>query len=223
MITTGIAGADIASSLAGHQQTVTWDWKDLAEQLYTYDRLLRDRFDLDLPPFVIRFGRLRRSTYGYFREGWNEFAVAGEIAINLRYVECRPFGETIGTLHHEQLHLWQHVHGRPGKGNYHNREFQQKAAESGLIVDSRGYTKYAQDGRFIAFLQDHGIEPPSQSTSVADRRSGANVLSGGNSKLKRWSCLCTNVWAAVPNIAVNCLKCGQLFSQRTSASPKRDR
>lgn len=209
--------SEITPALADHQQAADWDWKDLAQRLYAFDRMLRDKFALDLPPFVIRFARLRSSTYGHFRADCNEFAVAGEVAINIRFVGSLPFGETIGTLHHEQLHLWQHVHGRPGKGNYHNRQYQRKAAESGLIVDFRGHTQYDPDGRFIAFLREHGIEIPALPTSLTESRITAS------SKLKRWSCSCTNVWAAVPNVTANCLQCGQLFSQRTSASPKRDR
>ncbi|MBX9584622.1 MAG: hypothetical protein K2X87_30335 [Gemmataceae bacterium] len=82
--------SEIAAALAGHQQTAEWDWKDLARTLYAYDRLLRDWFALDLPPFVIRLGRLRGSAYGHFRPGCNECAVAGEIAINTRYVSSLP-------------------------------------------------------------------------------------------------------------------------------------
>jgi hypothetical protein len=209
--------SEITPALAGHQQTAAWDWRDLARTLYAYDQMLRAWFRLDLPPFVIRLGRLRSSTYGHFRPGCNEFAVAGEIAINTRYVDSLPFGETIGTLHHEQLHLWQQVHGRPGKGNYHNREYQQKAAESGLIVDSRGHTRYDPDGRFVAFLREHGIELPDLSLPVA----GARLA--GTSKLKKWSCSCTNVWAAVPDLAASCLRCGQAFSHQMSVIPTRPR
>ena len=212
-----ITGQELAPAVATHQQAAEWGWKDLAQKLYAYDRLLRDWFSLHLPPFVIRFDRLRPSRLGHFLPGCNEFAIAGEIAINTRYVGVRPFWQTIGTLHHEQLHLWQQVHGRPGKGNYHNREYQRKAAESGLIVDSRGYTQYDPDGRFMAFLREHGIEVPVLPTPDA-----AESLTG-DSKLKRWSCSCTNVWAAVPNVAASCLRCGQEFSRHTAAIPKRAR
>lgn len=208
--------SEITPALAGHQQTTEWDWKDLAQKLYAFDRLLRDWFSLDLPPFVIRLGRLRGPAYGHFRPGCNEFAVAGEVAINTRHVDSLPFGETVGTLHHEQIHLWQQVHGRPGRGNYHNAQYQKKAAESGLIVDGRGHTTYDPDGRFFAFLRAHGVELP-------DPGAAADTRPTGTSKLKRWSCSCTNVWAAVPNVAASCLRCGQAFSQRTVAIPRSDR
>lgn len=205
MNTPTVTGSELAPALASHQQAAEWDWKDLAQKLYAYDRLLRDYFALDLPPFVIRFDRLRASRLGHFRPGCNEFAIAGEVAINIRYVGVRPFWQTVGTLHHEQLHLWQHVHGRPGRGNYHNREFQRKAAASGLIVDSRGYTHYDPDGRFIAFMREHGVEVPALPPAVEP------PPAGDTSKLKKWSCSCTNVWAAVPNVAATCVRCGQEF------------
>jgi hypothetical protein len=212
-----ITGQELTPALATHQQAAVWDWKDLAQKLYAYDRLLRDWFALDLPPFVIRFDRLRPSRLGHFRPGCNEFAIAGEIAINIRYVDVLPFYETIGTLHHEQLHLWQHVHGRPGKGNYHNREYQQKAADSGLVVDSRGHTQYDPDGRFVAFLREHGIDIPALPVVFETTRFT------GTSKLKKWSCSCTSVWAAVPDVAASCLRCGQAFSQQTSVIRRRPR
>lgn len=203
----------IAPALADHQQAAEWDWKDLAQKLYTYDRLLRAWFALDLPPFVIRFDRLRPTRLGHFRPGCNEFAIAGEVAINTRYVGVRPFWQTIGTLHHEQLHLWQEVHGTPGRGNYHNRQFQRKAEDSGLVVDSRGHTDYDPNGRFMAFLREHGVEIPTLPAPAACAEPS------GGSKLKRWSCSCTNVWAAVPDVSARCQRCGHDFSQQ--AKPRR--
>lgn len=207
----------IAPLLANHQQAAAWSWKDLAQKLYDFDRKLRDWFLLDLPPFVIRFGRLGASTLGHFQPQCNEFAISGEIAINIRYVHLLPFGETIGTLHHEQLHLWQHIHGRPGKGNYHNRQFQKKASESGLIVNSRGYTGYDPNGRFVAFLKEHGIEPPRLTAPSESLRKRFSHMAG-ESKLKRWSCGCTNIWAAVQRVTALCLQCNQTFMQGQRAA-----
>lgn len=210
MFQTDVIDEGIAPVLASHQQAVAWNWKDLAQKLYDFDRKLRDRFSLDLPPFVIRFGRLHRSRLGHFLAGCNEFAISGEIAINVRYANVRSLWEIIGTLHHEQLHLWQHVHGRAGKHNYHNREFQRKARESGLVVDSRGYTQYQPKGPFVVFLQEQGIDVPDLPEPVEGSRPPRFHV-GALSKLKRWSCQCTNVWAAIQEVNAKCLRCDQLF------------
>lgn len=210
------AGQPAVPALTTHQQTAAWEWQDLARLLYAYDRLLRDWFALDLPPFVIRFGRLRLSRYGHFMPGCNEFAIAGEVAINVRYVGAVPFGELVGTLHHEQLHVWQHAHGRAGRGNYHNREYQRKAADSGLIVNSKGHTWYDPHGRFVAFLREHGIDLPSL-TPPAE----VGQPSGGQSKLKKWTCGCTNVWAAVAVVTAVCRRCGRDFARAGPRTPHR--
>jgi hypothetical protein len=220
MFETNVIDGGIAPLLADHQQAAAWSWKDLAQKLYDYDRKLRDWFSLDLPPFVIRFGRLHRARLGHFMPGCNEFAISGEIAINIRYAHSLPFWGMIGTLHHEQLHLWQHVHGRAGKNNYHNRQYQRKAAESGLVVDAGGHTQYDPNGRFIAFLKEHGVDVPTLPPPFESIRR-RSLQTASLSKLKRWSCGCTNIWAAVQDVTALCLRCNQAFMQGQRAEGDR--
>lgn len=59
------------------------------------------------------------------------------------------------------------VHGVPGRWNYDNRQFPQKAATSGLVVDGRGDTGCDLNGRFMAFLREHGAETPALTSRSA--------------------------------------------------------
>ena len=49
-----------------------------------------------------------------------------EIALNPRYFQCARSTEVLATLAHEMAHLWQHHHGKPGRGRYHNQEWAER-------------------------------------------------------------------------------------------------
>src|SRR5581483_10825801 len=120
---------------------------------------------------------------GHFRYGHNGFALKGEIIINDRHLNNRQGWETLGTLLHELIHAWQQAHGKPGRGNYHNQQFREKAARYGLIVDHRGYTDYEPDSPFTRLLAEHGVNvPPLEKPTAQPGRSACT------SRLKKWSC-----------------------------------
>ena len=50
----------------------------------------------------------------------------------------RPVAEVLSTLAHEMAHLWQHHHGKPGRGRYHNREWAERMKAIGLQPSSTG-------------------------------------------------------------------------------------
>jgi hypothetical protein len=45
---------------------------------------------------------------------------------------------------------------RPVEPNYHNEEFRENALGLRLVVDRRGYTRYAEDSPFTRLLALHG-------------------------------------------------------------------
>ena len=49
------------------------------------------------------------------------------------------------------------AHGKPGKGNYHNKEFRTKAESVGLLIDLAGVTRYAPTSPFVDLLKKHGL------------------------------------------------------------------
>lgn len=199
----------IYSQLADHQQADDWAGQLLMAELLRWANRFDSEFKLEIPEYALCVDRLHVRRYGHFRYGHNGFGLKGEVALNIRYMNGeRPDWEVLGTLLHELLHAWQQAHGKPGKGNYHNRQFRSRALEFGLIIDERGVTEYANDSPFQTLLRLHGVNIPDFDKTLI------RVRAAGESKLKKWCCGCTNVRVAISDFQARCLKCGCLF--RTS-------
>src|SRR5207244_202223 len=93
--------------------------------------------------------------YGMYRVGRNGLGVLHEVTINARHLD-RPKAEILTTLFHELLHLWQTLYGKSSRGNYHNRQFRDKAGLYGLIINDHGYTS-VEPGRFTTLLAKNGV------------------------------------------------------------------
>lgn len=102
-----------------------------------YDHFNRKLFAGVLPPCLITVQR-RKGAYGYF--SGNRFAsvdnpkeVTDEIALNPTHFAGRTLTETLSTLVHEMVHLWQHHFGKPPRNCYHNKEWARKMWLVGLV------------------------------------------------------------------------------------------
>ena len=195
------AAHDIYDTLAAHQQSEDWGLRDLLTDLHRWQAIMHAAFKLEIPEVALTVEKLRCNRLGHLQPGHNGFGLRGEIAINRMYVGQRDYWRTLGTLLHELLHSWQQAHGKPGQGNYHNREFQKKALHYGLVVDRRGHTDYLPDSAFFRLLEKHGVSLPELPQMVQQVQTEQ-----GSSKLKKWSCGCTNVRVAVPDFRARCLK-----------------
>ena len=58
----------------------------------------------------------------------------------------------------------------------------------GLVIDRRGHTTYLDNSPFIDLLRRFGVNVP-----PLDVLSAPQERQRGDSKLKKWSCGCTNV------------------------------
>lgn len=112
--------------------------KVYAELDQAYNALNAGLFDDELPTCLITLQRKRR-VYGYFCggrflpfEGEEERKAIDEIALNPEHLNKRLPAETLSTLAHEMVHLWQHHFGSPTKTNPHNREWAEKMKSIGL-------------------------------------------------------------------------------------------
>ena len=203
-----MATLEINHALRDHELTARdWPWAELVSTLHAWMERFNVEFKLDIEIPAIQVEALPFRTLGTYRSGRNGFALKDEITINARRVQ-RPLGRILATLLHELLHEWQDKHGRPGKRNYHNIEFRAKARSLGLIVNRRGHTQVVA-GHFTDILNKHGIgfEPtPTPSVELPV------TVNGPGSKLKKWSCGCTNVRAAVELKAL-CGRCRRWFVQ----------
>lgn len=197
---------DVYEALAGHQTSEPWAARGVIAELHRWVPIFNERFGLEIPEVALGIDRLRMTRLGHFRPGHNGFGLKGEIVINDRYLGGRDGWETLGTLFHELLHAWQQAHGRPGRGNYHNKQLREKAARYGLLIDPRGYTEYEPDSPFTRLLAEFGVDVP-----ALDRPAAPRCGPAGSSKLKKWSCGCTNVRVAVRDFRARCLNCGREF------------
>ena len=198
--------------LKKHQLVANWGKQKLMNNLHVWAERFIFEFELkieDTPALMV--DKLSQSTYGHFRPGRNGFGLRNEIAINEIYIEEQKYWETLGTLLHELLHAEQEIKGNAGKNNYHNKNYKDRAASFGLIVDSWGHTSYAPAPTpFWDILKKYGVEMPDTFEAVEEQ-----TAEPGNSKLKLWICECrpnpVKVRVAIQDFRARCLKCNTIF------------
>jgi hypothetical protein len=204
----GDADATVYDALAEHQQRPEgWPYSELFTELHRWAEIFNTKLKLEIPEWSLCVERLRRTRLGQFRYGNNGLGLRGEITFNALYLATREGWEVLGTLLHEMLHGWQQAHGRPGKRNYHNKQFREKARSFGLIVDERGVTYYENESPFTRLLAQHGVHAPELPRVILEARQA------GSSKLKKYSCGCTNIRVGTSRFAATCLLCGNEFER----------
>jgi hypothetical protein len=88
---------------------------------------------------VLALNRKTRSA-GYYRpSGYliEDSIIVPEININPKMLFLSP-EEVMSILVHEQCHHFQYLHGNPGRGKYHNREFARLMEYIGLMCSATG-------------------------------------------------------------------------------------
>lgn len=148
--------------------------------------------------------------------------VADEIALNPATFALRDDKAILSTLVHEMTHLWQHHHGKPSIGGYHNRDWAAKMQNIGLVPSDTGMPGGRQTGRRMThYIQAGG---PFDLACEELLRSGilvAYVQQGDDEKAEavrakkaasktRYTCpgCGLNVWAK-PAARVSCDDCRQ--------------
>lgn len=117
-----------------------------------FDHFNAALFGAELPPCLITLQREKRSC-GYFSHA--RFAnmqgnMTDEIALNPAYFAVVPLTETMQTLVHEMVHLWQAHFGQPGRGRYHNAQWAGKMEKIGLMPSSTGQPGGERTGDHMA-------------------------------------------------------------------------
>lgn len=201
--------------LKEHQSSVEdWDYNKLVRDLHLWAERFNLEFKLQNSVPALMVDQLRRTCYGHFRPGRNAFGLLNEVAINETYISQERYWEALAMLLHELLHAEQEKVGTPGKGNYHNKQYRNRAESVGLIIDLWGCTAVAPaPSPFWDVLQKYGVKVPEMPQSLP-----VPLAKPGNSKLKLWICGCkppTRARVAISEFRAKCLKCGQLFVRRT--------
>ncbi len=154
-----------------------------------YDMFNDALFDGKLPRCLITLQR-KKNVYGYFCEGvFGELAgqkVVDEIALNPQYTNFRSPVETLATLVHEMVHLWQHHFGKVTPTNHHNREWGGEMRRIGLpptgtgmkvthTIDPEGLFMRIVDGVLAECDIEALAEIPATEPRKAGRKSGKYV------------------------------------------------
>jgi hypothetical protein len=198
-----------------------WEWHAIASTLYVWTDRLNDRFfEREMPDAVLGFERMDHRILAGYTLKRNAQGLLYEIAFNTHHLE-RPLWETLETLMHEYVHLWQQNYGQdPVARNYHNVEFVQRCEAIGLhpAIGSGVHLRPA-DGAFAEFLKAYGVPEPEAVEGVKLNPTGKPLdwwtdpreRPKGRSTLHKWSCGCQSVRVGTKEFHAQCLKCGNEF------------
>ncbi len=206
-----------------------WEWREIAVTLYQWTDRFNDRFFArQMPEAVLSFERMDIRILAAYTLKRNPQGLLYEITFNTPHLE-RPLWETLETLMHEYLHLWQQNYGQhPVERNYHNQEFVARCEAIGLHpAIGLGVHLRPADGLFAEFLKAYGIpEPPplaepklSPKGRPLDWWANPEGRERGRSTLSKWTCGCQNVRVGTRDFQACCLKCGNVF-HRVEPAPE---
>ncbi|CAB1062156.1 hypothetical protein D1BOALGB6SA_6932 [Olavius sp. associated proteobacterium Delta 1] len=161
------------------------------------------------PVAGIFFYKMKVTTFAQVLVERDGIELKEKIIINSVHLN-RPMWHILTTLLHEMVHIWQACYGKPSGSWFHNREFQNKMLEFGIVCNCKGRHLGLSDP-FVFLLRKHGL--------CLELKKGAGEVfeipwspkPTGKSKLKKWSCHCTNVRVAVKEFEAKCLRCGNRF------------
>ena len=210
-----------------------WAHKEVAQSLYEWADVFRFYFfgaqredQQGLPQPLIAVAPLRVDTLAAYRLVPNPNGLPYEITLNSRYLD-RPQWETLETLLHEMVHLYQE--NTPGlipcKHGYHNIQFISICEELGLHprLGSGAHSRPA-DGQFARLMERNEVEPPDYAVVVPpengkrywwDEDRGAKsgkstlVLYTSESCVRKPPC---KVRSGRPDLQLRCETCGGAFS-----------
>lgn len=99
-------------------------------------------FDGCLGQVMLNFSRHNPRTLGFFApqrwEKGDEEPRLSEISLNPSNLKGRSPKDIASTLVHEMAHAWQHQHGCPSRGGYHNQEWASLMGSIGLVPSDTG-------------------------------------------------------------------------------------
>ena len=199
-----------------------WEWRPIATTLYQWTDRFSDRFfERQMPDTVLGFERLDVRILAAYTLKRNPQGLLYEITFNTYHLK-RPLWETLETLMHEYVHLWQQNMGEhPVERNYHNQEFVAQCEALGLhpAIGTGVHTRPAS-GPLADFLKAYGVEEPQAMGEIILDTKGRPLdwwypyrddEPPGRSTLSKWSCGCQNVRVGTQEFHACCTRCGHAF------------
>jgi hypothetical protein len=188
-----------------------WVLKDLAWELYWWVDFFNIAFfrDQAVRSPVLSFEKTKVDNFGHYVIGRNAFGIKENININRARLN-RPLWDILTTLLHEMTHSWQVSYGKPSTSWFHNKEFQMKMLEFGIVVNNKGSHLEVKDP-FVFLVKKHGVVFNHSMDLGGMIKTPPLIRPKGKSKLKKWTCGCTNIRVAVKSFEAKCLNCGNKF------------
>lgn len=215
-----IDDALINTQLQEHASHVEWSHAEILAELGTwYVRFNDEFFASALPPAAVSVERSRVNNLGWYMPMRDGLGLRFRVNVNSLHLE-RARALVLGVLLHETLHVWEDAICRRDArgGNYHTVRFRKRAAELGIPTDENGiWGGIADDGPFAALLRRHGVslEVDVFAGGTAKGAVPLVVAKGPGSRLARWNCGCTKVWASGGvTVRAVCERCGGAFVQQ---------
>lgn len=189
-----------------------WALNALSVELYWWCDFFNIAFfkDQPVPVPALSFERTKVNTLGHYVPGRNQFGLLENININKAHLS-RPLWDILTTLLHEMVHSWQKIYGTPSKSWFHNKEFQLKMAEFGILCSNKGCHTGMGDP-FVFLLRKHGISFEGHTIIDGLIKVPPKPKKKGKSKLKKWQCPCGQAARiGKKDFFATCDLCGEKF------------
>jgi hypothetical protein len=188
-----------------------WQFRAKVAWLHEWAARLNRVFGLRIETPVLHIEHLSRRGAARYHPGRNAAGLRFQISLDPRRLN-EPRAWQLAWLFLELLRQWQDRFGRPGQGDYANRELQAKCSAYGLQVGRHAQLEAVRTGPFTKLLARYAIdvdvlaEPP----PLPGRR---------DEKMKKWSCACMNIRAATV-VNATCNFCNRRFQRAVSPAGK---
>ena len=199
-------------------------------QFHTLDTLYnyynKKLFHGELPDCMILTGGHKNDGSFFKMRSWKSKLTGEEPFIHEINLNPGCFDQDDSICHaelvHGMVHVWQRDYGKASRGNYHNRQWAQKAEGAGLMPSSTGKPGGRRTGQKMSQYIIPGGRFAKAFQNLADKRIKyvPSALEGGNEAAKKarsktkYTCpLCTTkVWGKA-GLAITCGDCNQQFKQ----------
>ncbi len=185
-----------------------------------FDYFNKRLFDGQLPACILNFSRHNQNrSRGYFSpDRWHKNGqTTHEINLSPRILTTDEPIQSLSTLVHEMVHLWQQVYGNPPQNCYHNKEWADKMEEVGLVPSTTG----EPDGKRTGMCCSHYVQeggpyarafeeaPPEIVLPWQPTHEGEGKVKAPPSKVAYRCPACgIKAWGK-PGLALKCLACDQ--------------
>jgi hypothetical protein len=160
----------------------------------------------------LAFEKLRIDTLGTYKVLYNDSKPRARVYLNSAH-ENLDMSDTLQVLIHQMVHVHETIYingNKPKYTWYHSKAFRDKMESIGIITDPKGCHLAVRDP-FRQLLMQHGI-----TFRHGKEENGMLILHPrpkprGRSRLRKWSCGCTNVRVGKAEFEATCDICSNKF------------